>query len=58
MIEKIVHGKLNAYFKEQVLLSQSFIKDPERTIEDLLNGATQKFGERVAIRSFQRLSVK
>ncbi len=58
MIEKIVEGKLNAYFKEQVLLSQSFIKDPERTIEDLLNGATQKFGERVAIRSFQRLSVK
>jgi elongation factor Ts len=58
MIEKIVEGKLNAYFKEQVLLSQSFIKDPERTIEDLLNGATQKFGERVAIRSFHRLSVK
>lgn len=58
MIEKIVDGKLNAYFKEQVLLSQNYIKDPERTIEDLLNGATQKFGERVAIQSFQRLSVK
>jgi elongation factor Ts len=58
MIEKIVDGKLNSYFKEQVLLSQNYIKDPERTIEDLLNTATQKFGERVAIQSFQRLSVK
>lgn len=58
MIEKIVDGKLNAYFKEQVLLSQNYIKNPERTIEDLLNDATQKFGERVAIQSFQRLSVK
>jgi elongation factor Ts len=58
MIEKIVEGKLNAYFKEQVLLSQGYIKDPERTVEDLLNGATQKFGERVAIRSFVRFGVK
>jgi elongation factor Ts len=58
MIEKIVDGKLNAYFKEQVLLSQNYIKDQERTIEDLLNNATQKFGERVAIQSFKRLSVK
>jgi elongation factor Ts len=58
MIEKIVEGKLNAYFKEQVLLSQSYIKDADRTVEDLLNGATQKFGERVAIRSFVRFVVK
>lgn len=58
MIEKIVEGKLASYFKEQILLEQSFIKDPERTIQDLLNDATQKFGERVAIRSFVRSSVK
>jgi elongation factor Ts len=58
MIEKIVEGKLNAYFKEQVLLSQSYIKDADRTVEDLLNGATQKFGERVVVRSFVRFAVK
>ncbi|MFM2374728.1 MAG: hypothetical protein RLZZ234_723 [Candidatus Parcubacteria bacterium] len=58
MIEKIVEGKLNAYFKEQVLLSQSYIKDADRTVEDLLNGATQKFGERVVIRAFVRFGVK
>lgn len=58
MQEKIIEGKLASYFKEQILLEQSFIKDPERTIEDLLNGAVQKFGEKVAIRSFVRVSVK
>ena len=58
MIEKIVEGKLASYFKEQILLEQSFIKNPERTIQDLLNDATQKFGERVVIHSFARSSVK
>lgn len=58
MQEKIVDGKLNSYFKEQILLEQSFIKDPERTINDLLNDAIQKFGEKVVISSFTRFSVK
>ena len=56
--EKIISGKLDAYFKEQILLDQSFIKDPERTVNDLLNDAVQKFGEKVAIRSFTRVTVK
>lgn len=58
MREKIVEGKLNAYFKEQILLDQSFIKDPERTVNDLLNDAIQKFGEKIVIRSFTRVSAK
>lgn len=56
--EKILAGKLDSYFKDQVLLEQSFIKDPTRTINDLVEGATQKFGERVAISAMSRLSVK
>ena len=40
------------------LAQQSFIKDPERTINDLLNDAIQKFGEKVVISSFSRFSVK
>ena len=55
--EKIVAGKLDAYLKEQVLLEQSFIKDPERTIADLVEAATQKFGERVVVAAMSRLSV-
>ncbi len=56
--EKILAGKLDSYFKDQVLLEQSFIKDPTRTINDLVEGATQKFGERVVISAMSRLSVK
>jgi len=39
------------------LLGQPFIKSPDETIQDLINGATQKFGERTEIRRFSRLSV-
>lgn len=56
--EKILSGKLDAYFKEMILLEQPFIKDPEQTIGDLVNGAVQKFGENVAIAGMTRLSVK
>jgi elongation factor Ts len=58
MQEKIVEGKLVSYFKEQILLEQSYIKDPSQTIQDLLNSAIQKFGEKIAISSFSRYSVK
>lgn len=56
--EKILAGKLDAYFKEQILLEQDYIKDPARTIKGLLEEAVQKFGEHIAIQSFSRLSIK
>lgn len=56
--EKVIAGKLDAYFKEQILLEQNYIKDQERTVNDLLNAAVQKFGEKIAVRSFSRFSVK
>jgi len=56
--EKILAGKLDSYFKEQVLLEQDFIKDPSRTITDLLSAAIQKFGENVVIGQMSRLSLK
>ena len=40
------------------LMAQQYIKDPSKTIEGLLNEATQKFGERVDIGGFERFSVK
>ena len=57
MQEKIVSGKMDAYFKEKVLMTQSFIKDPTKTIEDLIKEATQKFGERVELGRFSRLAI-
>ncbi len=58
MREKILDGKMASYFKDQVLLEQSYIKDDSKTIRDLLNEASQKFGERVEISKFARFSAR
>lgn len=58
MKEKIIEGKLKSYFADQVLLDQPYIKDEGKTIRDLLNEATQKFGERVEISQFARFSAR
>lgn len=58
MKAKIMEGKLASYFKEQVLLEQDFIKNPEQTIGEMVSGAVQKFGENVSIAQIARVSVK
>ena len=58
MQAKILEGKLSSYFKEQILLEQPFIKNPDVTIGEMVNGAVQKFGENVAIVKISRVSVK
>lgn len=58
MQEKILEGKLSSYFRDQVLLDQFFIKDESKTVRDLLNAAAQKFGERVEVTRFVRLSAR
>lgn len=58
MKEKIMAGKLASYFKDQILMEQDFIKNPETTIGEMVNGAVQKFGENVSIAKITRLSVK
>lgn len=55
--EKILEGKLNSYFKDKILLEQSFIKNPDSTIKNLIESATQKFGEKIEIIRFIRFSV-
>lgn len=54
---KIVEGKLNSYLQDQVLLEQPYIKDPQHTINDLVEQATQKFGERIEVSECVRFSV-
>ncbi len=56
--QKIVDGKMDSYYKDMVLLEQSFIKEPEKTIKDLIEEAIQKFGEKVEITEFVRFSIK
>jgi elongation factor Ts len=54
---QILEGKLKAYFGEKTLLDQSFIKNPEVTIQGLIDSAIQKFGEKIEVARFVRFSV-
>lgn len=58
MQEKILEGKLNAYFKDFTLMEQPFIKNPDESISDLISAGIQKFGENIVISDISRVSVK
>ena len=55
--EKIVDGKLDKFYSTVCLLEQGFIKNPDVTIKDLLNGKIAELGENIAIRRFTRYLV-
>lgn len=55
---KAIEGKVDSYLKERVLLDQPFVKDSSVTIRQLVDSAVQKFGEKVEVVKFSRLSVK
>lgn len=58
MQEKIMEGKLNSYFQDQILMEQPFIKNPETTIGEMVKGGVQKFGENITIVDIKRCAVK
>jgi elongation factor Ts len=54
VIEKIVEGRLNKFFEEAVLLDQPFVKDPAKTVNELLTEKVAATGERITVRRFTR----
>ena len=54
VIERIVEGKLRAFYVDSVLLEQPFVKDDSQTIQQLLDEVGAKVGEKVAVRRFVR----
>jgi elongation factor Ts len=57
LVAKIVEGKVEAYYKQVVLLSQEWIRDPKKTIGDLVKEATAKMGENIVVRRFARFQL-
>ncbi|MHB8651705.1 MAG: elongation factor Ts [Minisyncoccota bacterium] len=55
--QKILEGKLAAYFAERTLLLQPFVKDSARSVHEVMSDAVQKFGERIEVRRFVRFSI-
>lgn len=57
IIERYAQGKLEKFFQETVLLEQSFIKDPNKNIKELLTEVIAKTGENIQIRRFVRFQL-
>ena len=55
--EKIIEGKLNKFLKENTLLAQDFVKDPDKSIEDLITEVSAKTGEKIDVGRFARIKV-
>jgi elongation factor Ts len=54
IVEKIVSGRIEKLYKEQCLLEQPFVKDEERTVNDLVQAAISVLGENIVVRRFAR----
>jgi elongation factor Ts len=55
--DKIVDGKMKKYFSENCLMNQAYVRDPNITIEDLLNEMVAKIGENITIKRFARFKI-
>jgi elongation factor Ts len=54
IVDKMVEGRIQKYYKEVCLLEQAFVKDPDMTINDLLLSKVAKIGEKIVVRRFTR----
>ena len=57
MWDKIVEGKLNKFYKESTLMEQAFVKDPDKTVKDLITEVAAKTGENIVVRRFVRFAL-
>jgi len=57
VIEKMVEGRIDKFYKEHCLLEQAFIKDPDKTVQQLIHESVAKIGENISVRRFTRYEV-
>lgn len=57
IVEKMVEGRISKFYEEYCLLEQSFVKDPDKTISQLLNEKISTIGENISIRRFVRFEL-
>jgi elongation factor Ts len=57
VVEKMVSGRLEKFYQEQVLLEQPFIRDPKSRVQDLVTAMIAKVGENISVRRFARFGL-
>lgn len=57
VVDKMVEGRIEKYFKEHCLMEQPYIKNPDVTVQELIHGFVAKIGENIYVRRFARFEV-
>ncbi|MDJ0783911.1 MAG: translation elongation factor Ts [Desulfosarcinaceae bacterium] len=57
MIDKIAQGKMGKFYKENCLMNQQYVRDPDKTVADYLNEMIAKTGEKMTIKQFARFQI-
>ena len=57
VVDKIVEGRMDKFFGESVLLEQAFVKDPDKTIQNMISEKIAKIGENIVVRRFSRFKL-
>jgi len=57
VVDKIVDGKMEKFYSQNVLLDQAFIKDPDKTVGELVTEAVARMGENIQLRRFSRFKL-
>ena len=57
IVEKIAEGKMAKFYKDNCLLNQPFVKNPDVAVKDLLNELIAKIGENISVKRFARFQV-
>jgi len=57
VVDKIVDGKMEKFYAQNVLLDQSFVKDPDKAVHDVVTEAVARMGENIQVRRFSRFKL-
>ena len=57
VVDKIVEGRMDKFFGESVLLEQPFVKDPDKTIQNMISEKVAKIGENIVVRRFSKFRI-
>lgn len=57
VVEKMIDGRIKKFYKEVVLMEQEYVKEPDKTIKDIITEATLVIGEKIKIRRFVRFEM-
>ena len=57
IVDKIAEGKLNKFFKDSCLMNQAYVRDPNKTVDDILKEVIAKTGENISINRFVRFQI-